>query len=137
MNKRTPDQSLKNNEVLVLDNSDSLKNVLQKKTLDTNIKLVVISIPLNNFENLVEFFYKINVIFPDETKIIVNYYSILWTPLFYLFSKIGIINSLKKNECLFSKKILEIFLQSTNYKISHYIDEPMIPFNIPGFSKIL
>ncbi len=137
VNKRTPDQSLKNNEVLVLDNSDSLKNVLQKKTLDTNIKLVVISIPLNNFENLVEFFYKINDIFPDETKIIVNYYSILWTPLFYLFSKIGIINSLKKNECLFSKKILEIFLQSTNYKISHYIDEPMIPFNIPGFSKIL
>ena len=49
VNKRTPDQSLKNNEVLVLDNSDSLKNVLKKKTLDTNIKLVVISIPLNNF----------------------------------------------------------------------------------------
>ena len=56
---------------------------------------------------------------------------------FLFFSKIGLINSLKKNECLFSKRILEIFLQSTNYRISHYINEPLIPFNIFGFTKFL
>ncbi len=135
--KRISTKSYEKKEILILDSMDELKRLFNNTPIDRDIKLVIISIPLNNFENLVEFFYKINRFFPDETKIAVNYYSILWTPLFYLFSKLGIINSLKKNECLFSRKILEIFLQSTNYKISHYINEPVIPFKIFGITKIL
>ncbi len=135
--KRISKITLESKQVLIIDDPIILEDLLIKRSIDQNIKLVIISIPLNNFENLVEFFYKINNIFPDETKIVVNYYSILWTPIFYFFSKIGLINSLKKNECLFSKRILEIFLQSTNYRISHYINEPLIPFNIFGLTKFL
>ena len=91
--KRISKITLESKQVLIIDDPIILEDLLIKRSIDQNIKLVIISIPLNNFENLVEFFYKINNIFPDETKIVVNYYSILWTPIFYFFSKIGLINS--------------------------------------------
>jgi hypothetical protein len=129
-NKRISKDSIDKNELLIIRDKKALEELINKKTLNEKIKLVIVAIPLNNFDNLVEFFKKIDSIFLDETKIIVNYYSILWRPFFYLMSKIGVTHYFK-NECYFSQNIFEIFLKSTNYKISHYIDEPLIPISIP------
>ena len=49
-------------------------------------------------------------------------------------SKIGLTHYFK-NECYFSENIFKIFLKSTNFKISHYIDEPLLPINIFGITK--
>jgi len=135
-NKRIAEYSRTNDEVLIIRDKNHLNEILlRKKSIDKKIKLVLVLIPLNNFDNLVEFFKKIETIFSDETKIIVNYYSILWRPFFYVISKIGLTHYFK-NECYFSKNIFKIFLNSTNYKISHYIDEPPIPINIFGITKL-
>ena len=136
-NKRIAEYSRTNDEVLIIRDKNHLNEILlRKKSIDKKIKLVLVLIPLNNFDNLVEFFKKIETILSDETKIIVNYYSILWRPFSYVISKIGLTHYFK-NECYFSKNIFEIFLNSTNYKISHYIDEPPIPINIFGITKLL
>ena len=122
-------------EVLTIDNKEKLDEAISGPKINDNIKLLIVCIPLNNFDNLVDFFKKIDGKLSDETKIIVNYYSILWRPFFFIMSKIGITHYFK-NECYFSQKIFNIFLESTNYKLSHYIDEPPIPINIFGISKI-
>ena len=116
------------NEVLIIKDKFELKEILKEKKIDQKIKFVIITIPLNNFDNLVEFFDKVNSVFPDETKIIANYYSVLWRPLFFVTSKLKITNYFK-NECYFSRKIFDVFLQSTNYKISHYIFLCIITWN--------
>ena len=88
-NKRIDENSKKNNEVLIIKDKDDLNKIINReKDVDKNIKLVVVAIPLNNFDNLVDFFKKIETILSDETKIVVNYYSILWRPFFLLMSKI-------------------------------------------------
>ena len=79
-NKRIDENSKKNNEVLIIKDKDDLNKIINReKDVDKNIKLVVVAIPLNNFDNLVDFFKKIETILSDETKIVVNYYSILWS----------------------------------------------------------
>ena len=133
--KRIPESSWINNEVLIISETNDLDKIFNKKKLDNTIKIVLVSIPLNNFDNLVDFFKKIETIFSDDTKIIINYYSIIWRPFFYIMSKLGITNYFK-NECYFSKNIFEIFLSSTSYEISHYIDEPPIPINIFGITNL-
>mgnify|MGYP001304428149 FL=1 len=132
--KRIPKASIENNEILIIDTQKKLDEILDGSKIQRNINFLIVSIPLNNFDNLVDFFKKIDGKLSDETKIIVNYYSILWRPFFFVMSKIGITHYFK-NECYFSQKIFNIFLDSTNYKISHYIDEPPIPVNIFGISK--
>ena len=132
--KRIPKASIENNEILIIDTQKKLDEILDGSKIQRNINYLIVSIPLNNFDNLVDFFKKIDGKLSDETKIIVNYYSILWRPFFFVMSKIGITHYFK-NECYFSQKIFNIFLDSTNYKISHYIDEPPIPVNIFGISK--
>ena len=132
--KRIPKASIENNEILIVDTQKKLDEILDGSKIQRNINFLIVSIPLNNFDNLVDFFKKIDGKLSDETKIIVNYYSILWRPFFFVMSKIGITHYFK-NECYFSQKIFNIFLDSTNYKISHYIDEPPIPVNIFGISK--
>ena len=133
--KRISNNSAQDEELMIINDKNKLDEVLSRPGIDDKIKLLLVSIPLNNFDNLVDFFKSIDSKFSDETKIIVNYYSILWRPFFFLMSKIGITHYFK-NECYFSKKIFDIFLESTNYKISHYIDEPPIPINIFGISKV-
>ena len=122
-------------EVLIIDDKEKLDEAISGPKINDNIKFLIVCIPLNNFDNLVDFFKKIDGKLSDETKIIVNYYSMLWRPFFFIMSKIGITHYFK-NECYFSQKIFNIFLESTNYKLSHYIDEPPIPVNIFGISKI-
>mgnify|MGYP000870953884 CR=1 FL=1 len=133
--KRIAYDSIKKKELLIIKDQKDLDAILKNESTNKEIKYVLISIPLNNFDNLVDFFKKIDSIFLDETKIIVNYYSILWRPFFYIMSKLHITHYFK-NECYFSKNIFDIFLQSTNYKISHYIDEPPLPIKIFGLTKI-
>ena len=101
VNKRISENSQINKEVLTIrDKNDLNKIINQDEVVDKNIKLAVITIPLNNFDNLVDFFKKIETTFSDETKIIVNYYSILWRPIFFILSKIGLTHYFK-NECYF------------------------------------
>ena len=133
--KRVSQDSISKDEMLIINDQKNLDQILRGGRLDKKIKYVIISLPLNNFENLVHFFKKIDKVLDDETKIIINYFSSLWRPFFFISSKLGITNYFK-NECYFSKNIFEIFLQSTNFKISHYIDEPIIPIKIFVFSKI-
>ena len=133
--KRVSQDSINKDEMLIISDQKKLDQILSRGRLDKKIKYVIISLPLNNFENLVHFFKKIDKVLDDETKIIINYFSSLWRPIFFILSKLGITNYFR-NECYFSKNIFEIFLQSTNYKISHYIDEPIIPIKILAFSKI-
>ena len=134
--KRISTKSLEKKELLIINDKKALEEILNSSEVDDKIKYLLISIPLNNFNNLVDFFKKIDSKFSDETKIIVNYYSILWRPLFFIASKLGLTHFFR-NECYFSKNIFEIFLDSTNFKISHYVDEPLFPINLIGFSKIL
>ena len=132
ISKRIIDNNL-SQEILIIKDKNGLEKIKEK---NKHHNLIAITIPLNNFDNLVEFFKKIDKSLSDETKLIVNYYSIIWRPFFYLLNLLGITNHFK-NECFFSRKIFEIFLQSTNYEISHYIDEPIIPIKFFGISKII
>jgi hypothetical protein len=125
-----------NDGVLIVKEKEELNAILEKGLNNQKFKTVVIAIPLNNFDNLVKFFNRIDVIFEDETNVVVNYYSILWQPFFFIMSRIGITHYFE-NQCYVSKNILNTFLQSTNYKISHYIDESPIPINIFFITKFL
>ena len=88
INKRISENSQINKEVLIIRDKNDLNKIINKdEVVDKNIKLAVITIPLNNFDNLVDFFKKIETTFSDETKIIVNYYSILWRPIFLFCQK--------------------------------------------------
>ena len=103
--------------MLIIKNQKKLDQILSRGRLDKKIKYVIISLPLNNFENLVHFFKKIDKVLDDETKIIINYFSSLWRPIFFYIIKVRCNEIYFRNECYFSKNIFEIFLQSTNYKI--------------------
>ena len=123
-------------KILFIRGKDDLKKVLNDGIENKSYRFVVISTPLNNFDNLVDFFNRINTIFNEDTHIIVNNYSNLWKFLFFITSKLGITNYFE-NECYFSKDIFDTFLLSTNYRVSNYIDEPLIPINIFFLTKFL
>ena len=132
--KRILDFESQKEKILFIKGKDDLNKVINNGTENKNYRFVVISTPLNNFDNLVDFFNRINTIFNEDTHIIVNYYSSLWRFLFFITSKLGITNYFE-NECYFSKNLFDTFLQSTNYRVSNYIDEPLIPINIYFLTK--
>ena len=134
--KRMLEFESQNDKILFIRGKDDLKKVLNDGIENKSYRFVVISTPLNNFDNLVDFFNRINTIFNEDTHIIVNYYSNLWKFLFFITSKLGITNYFE-NECYFSKDIFDTFLLSTNYRVSNYIDEPLIPINIFFLTKFL
>ena len=71
INKRISENSRINKEVLIIRDKNDLNKIINKdEVVDKNIKLAVITIPLNNFDNLVDFFKKIETTFSDETKIL-------------------------------------------------------------------
>ncbi len=127
--KRMLEFESQKDKILFIRGKDDLKKVLNDGIENKSYRFVVISTPLNNFDNLVDFFNRINTIFNEDTHIIINYYSNLWRFLFFITSKLGITNYFE-NECYFSKNLFDTFLQSTNYRVSNYIDEPLIPINI-------
>ena len=96
--KRISDFENENDGVLIVKEKEELNAILEKGLNNQKFKTVVIAIPLNNFDNLVKFFNRIDVIFEDETNVVVNYYSILWQPFFFIMSRIGITHYFE-NQC--------------------------------------
>ena len=77
-------------------------------------KIIIILIPLNNFLNLIKFLDNIDKILDEDTKIIINYFSISWKQIFNLFSLFGLIQNFKKS-LFFQGKLLKFFLNCTNF----------------------
>ena len=133
--KRTPNIYIKNNQVLNVENTEQLENLIDPKNFENNKKwkVIILSLPLNNFTNLVNFFNNLDNSLNEETKIIVNYYSSLWRPIFALFSILGFINNY--NLLFFSENTINTFLRTGNFEISKNLNNFLIPFKIPFLSK--
>jgi hypothetical protein len=137
VSKRVPEIYKNNGQVLKIDKEEDLKNLIDKNNFQNNKKwkVIIISVPLNNFINLVNFFDKLDATVDEETKIIVNYYSIIWKPFFALFSFFGLINNYKSS-LFFSKNTLEIFLRTGNFEVSKNLNNFFIPLQVPFISKL-
>jgi hypothetical protein len=133
--KRVPNIYIKNNQVLNVQSEEQLENLIDPKNLQNNKKwkVIILSLPLNNFINLVGFFDSLDKALDDETKIIVNYYSGLWRSFFALFSYLGLINNY--NLLFFSENTLNTFLKTGNFEISKSFNNFFIPFKIPLLGK--
>ena len=116
--KRLLEFESQKDKILFIKGKDDLNMILNNKVNNKDYRFVVISTPLNNFDNLVDFFNRANTIFNENTHIIVNYYSSLWRFVFFVTSKFGI-TDYSENECYFSRNLFDTFLKSTNYKISN------------------
>ena len=134
--RRIPSSLTKSNQVINIENEEQLKDLINPKNKENNKKwkVVVIFIPLNNFINLVGFFNNLDEALNENTKIIVNYYSILWKPLFAFFAFFKLIKNYNKS-LFFSKNTLNIFLKSANFEVSKNLNNFFIPFKIPIISK--
>ena len=134
--KRIPNIYIENNQVLNIESEEQLENLIDPKNLENNKKwkVIILSLPLNNFINLVGFFDSLDKVLDEETKIIVNYYSRLWRPFFSLFSFLKLINNYNKS-LFFSENTLNIFLRTGNFEISKKLNNFFIPFKIPIISK--
>lgn len=133
--KRIPDVYIKNDQVLNIKDEEQLEDLINPKNFERNKKwkIIILSLPLNNFVNLVSFFNSLDNALDEETKIIVNYYSRFWRPLFALFSFLGLINNY--NLLFFSENTLNTFLRTGNFEISKNLNNFFLPFRIPLLSK--
>jgi hypothetical protein len=133
--KRIPNIYKVNNQILNIKNSEQLESLIDPKNFESNKKwkVIILSLPLNNFVNLVNFFNSLDDALDEETKIIVNYYSRLWQPFFTLFSFLGLINNY--NLLFFSENTLHTFLRTGNFEISKNLSNFLIPFKMPLISK--
>tara|TARA_B100000767_G_C19762411_1_gene535824 strand:+ start:414 stop:1733 length:1320 start_codon:yes stop_codon:yes gene_type:complete len=133
--KRIPNIYKVSNQVLNIENSEQLESLIDPKNFENNKKwkVIILSLPLNNFVNLVNFFNSLDDALDEETKIIVNYYSRLWRPFFTLFSFLGLINNY--NLLFFSENTLNTFLRTGNFEISKNLNNFLIPFKMPLISK--
>ena len=136
--KRIPSQYQDNNQIVFLNNENEIKDFFSNSNVENikNIKIIVILIPLNNFVNLINFLDSIDKILNQDTRIIINYFSISWKYIFNIFSFLGLIKNFKKS-LFFSKKTLDLFLNSTNYETSKKINDISLPFKIPFVTKFL
>ena len=73
--KRILEFDSQKDKILFIKGKDDLNKILTDGIDNKDYRFVVISTPLNNFDNLVDFFNRINTIFNEDTHIIVNYYS--------------------------------------------------------------
>ena len=121
-----------NSEQQISDLIDPINSKKNKK-----IKIVVILTPLNNFTHLVGFLDKLDKILNEDTKIIINYYSKLWKPIFSFFSYFGLINSFKESVFFSKDTFINVFLQCTNYEISSQLSDISLPFKIPFVTQFL
>ena len=135
--KRIPNIYIKNNQVLNINSETQLKNLIDPKNFDSNKKwkVIILSFPLNNFVNLVSFFDSLDKALDEETKIVVNYYSWIWRPIFSLFSIIGLINNY--NLLFFSKNTLNTFLRTCNFEVSKNLNNFFLPIDIPFVGKFI
>ena len=121
-----------NSEQQISDLIDPINSKKNKK-----IKIVVILTPLNNFTHLVGFLDKLDKILNEDTKIIINYCSKLWKPIFSLFSYCGLIDSFKESVFFSKDTFINVFLQCTNYEISSQLSDISLPFKIPFVTQFL
>ena len=133
-----PDLYLETNQVIFLNNEQEIKNFFFNKEPDyiKKIKIIVILVPFNNFTNLLKFLDQIDKILDDDTKIIINYFSVSWKYIFKIFSFFGLIKNFNKS-LFFSKKTFDTFLNCTNFESSKKLNGVSLPFNIPFLTKFL
>ena len=105
-----PDLYLETNQVIFLNNEQEIKNFFFNKEPDyiKKIKIIVILVPFNNFTNLLKFLDQIDKILDDDTKIIINYFSVSWKYIFKIFSFFGLIKNFNKS-LFFQKRLLTLF----------------------------
>ena len=135
--KRIPEEYIKNEQIIFLNSEEEIKKYFLnlKSNNDNKKKIIIILIPLNNFLNLIKFLDNIDKILDEETKIIINYFSISWKQIFNIFSLLRLIKNFKKS-LFFSRKTFEIFLNCTNFEISKKLNDISIPFDIPFITKL-
>ena len=129
---RIPENYYQNNEIIFLNSEIEIKNFFSKDNLNQiqNVKIIIILIPLNNFINLIKFLDTIDKVLNEDTKIIINYFSISWKYIFNIFSFLGLIKNFKKS-LFFSKKTFNVFLNCTNYETSNKLNFLSLPLEIP------
>ncbi|MDC0408208.1 glycosyltransferase family 2 protein [Candidatus Pelagibacter sp.] len=135
---KIPNIYYKNNQVIVLDSEEAIKNFFFEGNEDviSNKRFIILLVPLNNFVDLISFFDKIDKLLHEDCKLILNYFNGSWKYVFSLFSILGLIKNFDKS-LFFSRKKLNIFLNCTNYEISRVLKEISIPFKIPFLTKFL
>ena len=135
---KIPNIYYKNNQVIVLDSEEAIKNFFFEGNEDVirNKRFVILLVPLNNFVDLISFFDKIDKLLHEDCKLILNYFNGSWKYVFSLFSILGLIKNFDKS-LFFSRKKLNIFLNCTNYEISRVLKEISTPFKIPFLTKFL
>jgi hypothetical protein len=135
---KIPNIYYKNNQVIVLDSEEAIKNFFFEGNEDIirNKRFIILLVPLNNFVDLISFFDKIDKLLHEDCKLILNYFNGSWKYVFSLFSILGLIKNFDKS-LFFSRKKLNIFLNCTNYEISRVLKEISIPFKIPFLTKFL
>ena len=135
---KIPNIYYKNNQVIVLDSEEAIKNFFFEGNEDVirNKRFVILLVPLNNFVDLISFFDKIDKLLHEDCKLILNYFNGSWKYVFSLFSILGLIKNFDKS-LFFSRKKFNIFLNCTNYEISRVLKEISTPFKIPFLTKFL
>ena len=84
--KRIPEEYIKEDQIIFLNSEEEIKKYFLNLKSNTIIKkIIIILIPLNNFLNLIKFLDNIDKILDEETKIIINYFSISWKQIFNIF----------------------------------------------------
>ena len=137
--KRIPNVFINNNLITFINSEKQINDLINPINSEKNkkIKIVVILTPLNNFTHLVGFLDKLDKILNEETKIIINYYSKSWKPIFSFFSFFRLINNYKESVYFSKGTFNNVFLKSTNYEISTQLSDISLPFKIPFITQFL
>jgi len=85
----------------------------------------------------VGFLDKLDKILNEDTKIVINYYSKSWKPIFSFFSFFKLINNYKESVYFSKGTFSNVFLKSTNYEISTQLSDISLPFKIPFLTQFL
>ncbi len=137
--KRIPKVFISKNEIIFINDEKQINDLINPSNSEKNkkAKIIIILIPLNNFTHLVGFLDKLDKILNEDTKIIINYFSKSWKPLFIFFSLLRF-NKNYKESVYFSKNTFNnVFLKCTNYEISKQLSDISLPFKIPIITKFL
>ena len=137
--KRIPKVFISKNEIIFINNEKQINDLINPINSEKNkkVKIIIILTPLNSFTHLVGFLDKLDKILTEDTKIIINYYSKSWKPIFSFFSLFGLINNFKESVYFSKNTFNNVFLKCTNYEISKQLSDISLPFKIPFVTKFL
>lgn len=138
ISRRIPNNHTQNDEIIYLNSEDEIKSFFSDSNSDKlkRKKIIVILIPLNNFTNLIKFLDTIDKLLDEETKIIINYFSISWKYIFNIFSFLSLIKNFRKS-LFFSKKTFDVFLNCTNFETSKKLNDISLPIDIPFITRFI